>query len=78
MASTKVYTFTTWTIWFRNYYVSHAFVECNDYYSVGVCDVFEIYDNNIWPMLIIIIINIILSYISNTTHTLTIVHLMGT
>ena len=27
--------------WFRNYNVAHAFVVCNDYYSV-MCDVFEI------------------------------------
>ena len=34
-------------IWFRNYYVAYAFVVCNDYHSVCLCDMFEIYDNNI-------------------------------
>ena len=34
----RVYTFTTWNIWFRSYYVADAFVVCNDYYSV--CDLF--------------------------------------
>ena len=53
-ATMRVYTFIAWTIWFRNYYVTHAFVVCNDYYSV--CDVFELYDNNIWPRLIYIIL----------------------
>ena len=38
--TTRVYTFMPYTIWLRNYYVAHAFVVCNDYYSV--CDVFEI------------------------------------
>ena len=30
MATTRIYTFTAWKIWFRNYYVAHAFVVCND------------------------------------------------
>ena len=51
-ATTRVYTFTAWSIWFRNYYVAHAFVVCNIQW---VCDVFE------W--------NILLSQISNTSHT---------
>ena len=51
-----------------NYYV-HAFVVCNDYYSV--CDVYEIYDNNIWPRLII-------NNNSNTSHTLMIFLSAGT
>ena len=51
----------------RNYDVAHAFVVCNDYYSV--CDVFGIYDNNIWPKLIIIIINIIILYLKHNTQT---------
>ena len=67
--------------WFRNDDVSHAFVVFNEKYSV--CDVFEIYDNNISPRLIMIIVVLIihvscankeyvhtLSYISNTSHTL--------
>ena len=32
----------------------HAFVVCNDYYTVYVCDVFEIYDNNIYIYVIYI------------------------
>ena len=27
-ATTRVYTFTAWKIWFRNYYVTYAFVQC--------------------------------------------------
>ena len=53
-------------IWFRNYYVAHAFVVCNDYYSLS--DVFEIYDNNILPRLIMIIISIIIIYFKHITH----------
>ena len=34
-----------------------------------MCDVFEIYDNNILPRLIMIIINIIILYFIQITHT---------
>ena len=44
-ATMRVYTFMARKIWFRNYYVAYGFVVCTDYNSV--CDVFEIYDNNI-------------------------------
>ena len=27
-ATSRVYTFTAWTMWFRNYYVAYAFVVC--------------------------------------------------
>ena len=40
MATTRVYTITTWKVWFRNHYVAHAFVVCKDYYTV--CGEFEI------------------------------------
>ena len=40
-ATTRLYTLTASNIWFVNYYVTYAFVVCNDYYSV--CDVFEIH-----------------------------------
>ena len=35
------YTFMALTKLFTHYYVAHAFVVCNDYYSV--CDMSEIY-----------------------------------
>ena len=36
---------------------------------VRACDVFAIYDNNIWPRLIMIIIKIIILYFIQITHT---------
>ena len=33
-ATTKMYAFTSWTIWFRNDYIAHAFIVCSGYYSV--------------------------------------------
>ena len=39
----------------------------NSYYSV--CDVFELYDNNVSPRLIMIIIDIIILYLKHVLHT---------
>ena len=61
-------TFTAWTVWLRNYYVAYAFVVCNDYYIV--CDEFEIFDNDIWSRLIIIMINIIILCFKHITPSL--------
>ena len=66
-ATTRVYTYTAWKIWFRNYYIAPAFVVWNDYYSVCVM-FFEIYDNNNWPTLIMIRINIIILNFKHITH----------
>ena len=65
-ATTRLYTFTAWNInWFRNYHVAYALVLCIGYYSV--CNVFEIYNNNGLPRLIMIIINIIILYLKHIT-----------
>ena len=33
-ATTKMYAFTSWTIWFRKYYLAHALIVCSGYYIV--------------------------------------------